>query len=172
MDTKCLICNKPLTTKQIRQKGKFCSSECYRAYSKTHPNSGTFKKGNPAPKTAFKKNQKAWNKGLENYWCTGNKNVNWKGGKIMDCGYIALLSPNHPAANSKGYVREHRLVVEEILGRYLFKGEIIHHINNIITDNRPQNLYLFSSNSEHSRYHNAVRFKGAKPIKKSNIIFQ
>ena len=64
-------------------------------------------------------------------------------------GYIMLHRPDHPAANQRGYVREHRLVMEEHLGRYLTPDEVVHHRNEIVTDNRLENLELFANNAEH-----------------------
>lgn len=82
----------------------------------------------------------------------GSKHYNWKGGRILDHGYWFILMPDHPFANSKGYVREHRLVVEKRKGRYLMPWEQVHHINGNKLDNRSENLMLFVSNSKHKSY--------------------
>ncbi len=85
---------------------------------------------------------------------SGSKAQNWKGGRIKtDKGYIEIWQPYHPLANKRGYVYEHRLIMEKKLNRFLTPKEIVHHINRIRDDNRIENLELFKSNSEHSKYH-------------------
>lgn len=75
---------------------------------------------------------------------TGPANNFWKGGApIKDAhGYRLLKAKDHPYARKIGYVNEHRLVMEKILGRYLHPDETVHHKNGIRDDNRPENLEL------------------------------
>jgi hypothetical protein len=68
-------------------------------------------------------------------------------------GYIMVYAPEHPYCNSNGYVREHRLVMEQRLSRYLRPEETVHHINEIRDDNRDENLELFESREAHSVIH-------------------
>jgi hypothetical protein len=84
----------------------------------------------------------------------GKDNPAWKGGKTIDAnGYVLVKVPDHPFANHQGYIFEHRLIMEKMIGRHLDLEEVIHHINNIPDDNREENLRLFSNNSEHISFH-------------------
>lgn len=83
----------------------------------------------------------------------GEKAFRWKGGRYVDSrGYVMVYSPNHPNRNADGYMREHRLVMEGMLGRYLSPDEDVHHINHQKDDNRPSNLEVILK-SEHGRKH-------------------
>jgi hypothetical protein len=70
----------------------------------------------------------------------------WRGGKVMRRGYVLLLAPDHPSVQGtkRRYVLEHRLVMEQVLGRYLEPHEQVHHKNGVTDDNRPENLELWS----------------------------
>jgi hypothetical protein len=61
-----------------------------------------------------------------------------------------IRMPEHPHASS-GYVRQHRLVIEGQLGRYLDPAEVVAHINRFPSDNRPENLRLHASSTDHQR---------------------
>ena len=71
-------------------------------------------------------------------------------------GYIAIYFPDHPLSNSDGYIMEHQLVMECLIGRHLEKNECVHHINFIKDDNRKENLQLMTIN-EHMSLHSKLR---------------
>lgn len=78
----------------------------------------------------------------------GEKARRWKGGRINRRGYILAYAPDHPSigkGTTRRYVLEHRLVMEQMLGRYLEPHEKVHHINGIRDDNRPENLELWTT---------------------------
>ena len=74
----------------------------------------------------------------------GKESPNWKGGRVKNnCGYILAYAPNHPRATHR-YVPEHILVWERVNKRPLPEGYIVHHLNGLRDDNRPENLVALS----------------------------
>lgn len=144
---KCIICKKPIYILPCRLENKFghaCSKQCRsELFSKYRVG-----KNNPT------------------YGRIGEKSSNYKNGKTKNQkGYILVLSNNHPFKDKNNYVYEHRLVIEnnylnfdakyfiEIDGKFYLKKEVIvHHINENKSDNRIQNLTLYTK-SEHQKLH-------------------
>ena len=112
-----------------------------------------FKKHNiPTKRTGFKSPRNVpIPKGKEHY--------NWKGGSYITNGYVYEYAPEHPmACKRKGYVQQHRLVMEKHLGRYLESHEMVHHINGDKTDNGIKNLEVLSRSKHISKHKkNAMR---------------
>lgn len=69
----------------------------------------------------------------------------WRGGRVLDGGYVAIYKPDYPKAKSNGYVREHIYVMEQHIGRSLTKKENVHHKNGDKQDNRIENLEVWNT---------------------------
>lgn len=83
---------------------------------------------------------RAWNREHPKHFA-GERSGNWKGGRRINVrGYTEVRAVGRTA---RGYIGEHRLVMEQMLGRLLLPGENVHHKNGIRDDNRPENLELW-----------------------------
>jgi len=68
-------------------------------------------------------------------------------------GYVMRKVENHPYADKRGYVREHRLLIEEKMGRFLVpQKEFVHHIDQNRSNNKLSNLKL-QGHGEHAKIH-------------------
>ena len=81
---------------------------------------------------------------------TRENHPGWKGGKHIFRGYVMILCGN-------GYIPEHILVMQKMLGGPIPEGAVVHHCNRNRADNRPYNLRLFLSSGEHTAYHHKIR---------------
>ncbi len=73
--------------------------------------------------------------------------------RFMQDGYWFVYDQGRVAKGGRPFVLEHRLVMERVLNRRLTPREVVHHINGIRHDNRPENLRLFTNNAEHMKHH-------------------
>lgn len=89
---------------------------------------------------------------------------------VNDRGYAFLKSPEHPDANSRGYVREHRYVMAWHLGRALDKTEVVHHVDGNRLNNHISNLFLLKSDKEHGDLHNDLLEMSHKLIRAGVIV--
>lgn len=163
MTLECQVCGEGFHPEYGREKtSKYCSKVCYREgrWGKTPANScrtcGTdiSDVGRRSRKFCSVACRAKW----QSAEVRGENHPNFIG--VIAYGrngaYRARLSPDHPYADSKGYIMEHRLVMEAELGRFLTRDEVVHHINEIPTDNRPENLEVMTK-AEHDRLHSANR---------------
>jgi hypothetical protein len=90
--------------------------------------------------------------------------------------YIFEFQPDHHLANGWGWVAQHRLVGEDIVGRPLVQSpdpsvaECVHHIDEDRTNNHPDNLVVLTQR-EHRRHHARKRAEAQKArIKREDVI--
>lgn len=67
--------------------------------------------------------------------------------------YPGEIVHGHPRANADGGVYKHVLIAEEKLGRYLEPEETVHHIDGNKLNYAPENLLVFATKADHTRFH-------------------
>lgn len=87
----------------------------------------------------------------------GKLATRWNGGTTISHGYVRILKPEHPRADCKGYVYDHILIVEAILGRFLPKKNEVHHFNERKGDNGKGNIVVCEDAAYHKLLHLRMR---------------
>ncbi len=98
----------------------------------------------------------------------GKDHPHWKGGVSVDkLGYRLIYTPGR---KSHPYTYEHVLVAEMKLGRRIMRGEHVHHINGLKTDNRDLNL-LVVTERQHKLLHGQLQAIAQEMVRSGEIIF-
>lgn len=87
----------------------------------------------------------------------GDQTSNWKGGITNNNGYILIRRVGHPRSNTTGYVKETILIAENILGKPLPTGSVIHHVNGDTHNNSNNNLVICQSQAYHLLLHQRTK---------------
>jgi hypothetical protein len=99
----------------------------------------------------------------------GQESPFFKGMIFSSKGYVLVYRPEHPRATKAGYVHEHVLIMEEHLGRPLYKekpgkmranDEVVHHRDEVKHHNLIDNLQLMA-HAEHMALHYQLRMTAA-----------
>lgn len=91
----------------------------------------------------------------------GNSKLTVTGRKITRLGYATLRILDHPNKGSDGYIFEHRIMMEQEIGRFLNKNEVVHHLNEVKHDNRIENLELMTK-GKHTKLHHVGASRSGK----------
>jgi len=89
--------------------------------------------------------------------CMRGEHANgWRGGRfLVKSGYV------HISSEGGSQRKEHRVIVEQALGRKLLRSEMVHHINGDKADNRKSNL-LVCKQSYHKWLHEEMSRRYAR----------
>jgi HNH endonuclease len=68
-------------------------------------------------------------------------------------GYKMIYLPSHHRAGKDGMVYEHIYLAEQYIGRKILLEEDVHHIDEDRSNNSRENLLVFKTHEDHSRFH-------------------
>lgn len=143
---RCDMCGKFFKRLECRTKGKkhlFCSRQCFADFSN--------KTKNPERYLELKD----YTKMAANFSKLAKKlNPTRMTPEIREKIRLSHLGAGKGESYEKTYGRHsHRVVAEQVLGRPLRDGEVVHHKDGNPRNNNPNNLQVFPSQKEHAEFH-------------------
>lgn len=150
MVTYCLQCGKEIHT-HVKNQQRYCSISCGVTARNLTDQNPSYHRDISGPNNPMY-GVRRFGEDNPMYGRTGEDSPAFAGGrKVRSDGYIMILAPDdHPVhSNPYPYVLEHRLVMEQHLGRYLEAEEVVHHIDGDPSNNAIENLQLFTNQSKH-----------------------
>lgn len=94
----------------------------------------------------------------------------YKGGNtIQHGGYVWEFSPGHRLQNNWGFVAQHRLIAESMLGRELERTEVVHHRDEDRTNNCPDNLQVMTQKEHRSHHGRVLAERNLAPISREMV---
>jgi len=180
MIKKCNLCNKIFHT--YKKNSKCCSKKCADIFKTGKRN----KKFGTKYSEEMKINMRRSRVYINCLYCSKefwNIKANIERGKAKFCskkchysyaktitrqhkGYNLIHIPDHPFSNPHGRIKEHRVIIEKIIGRYLNRDEEVHHVDRNRLNNNIKNLMCFINKSAHARFHH-----NPLNVKQEEIIF-
>lgn len=149
VEVPCVVCGKPFWRIRAKATSVLCSAECRTVYLDKRKDKACGYCGKVMSLSPSKSNTN-----FCSYECRSLGRIKrpldrWYNGrraKLDQFGYVMVWAPDHPNKVLKGWQYEHRLVLENTLGRYLIDGEVCHHKDGNKGNNDPSNLELMDAN--------------------------
>jgi hypothetical protein len=82
-------------------------------------------------------------------------------------GYLVLKRPDHPRANSAGYVLQHIVVAEQHFGIAIGRHLHVHHVDEDKANNEPSNLEVLTQEMHLSHHARQPRLKAQRRIQRT-----
>ena len=141
----CASCGQEFYVRKHRLAGaQTCSKECWQALLRTRRQTITCQNcGKVVEHSAFNARIRRFCShecSMEARAPTIERYHNGKKARVHQNGYVSVWEPKDSIRH--GWALEHRVVMEQVLGRKLKRDEHVHHINGKRADNRPENLIV------------------------------